>query len=107
MATSANTSRVSAFTLQDHLSKVFSCTATWDAPSAATGGDELDTISCPGVALGDIVLGVSLGVSAAGLAVSAYVSAADVVTVHVANNTGGAVDLASTTVRVLIGRLAS
>jgi hypothetical protein len=107
MATSANSARVSAFTLQDHVAKTFSVTATWDAPSVATGGDEIDTIALSGVALGDIVLGVSLGVSLQGLVATAYVSAADVVTVSLANNTGAAVDLGSTTVRVLIARLAS
>jgi hypothetical protein len=56
------------------------------------------------VALGDMVLGVSLGVSAALGIVTAYVSAANTVTVLVSNLETAALDLASTRVKVLVGR---
>ena len=51
------------------------------------------------------MLACSFGVDAAGLSITAYVSAADVVTIAANNNTGGAVDLASTTIRLVIARL--
>jgi hypothetical protein len=77
-----------------------------DFGSIADGDEASDTIAVPGVALGDIVLGVSASISAADLTITAYVSAANTVTVLVANNTGGAVDLASATYRVVVGHLA-
>ena len=54
--------------------------ATINADSLTTGTNDTDTITVPGVGLGDIVLGVSLGVDVAGMQVTAYVSAANTVT---------------------------
>jgi hypothetical protein len=54
-----------------------------------------------GAALGNFVA-VSFGEDLQGLGATAYVSAANTVTVLLMNNTGGAVDLASTTVRVRV-----
>jgi len=70
------------------------------------GAGTSDTITVPGVALGDIVIGFSFGVSLAGVTATAYVSAADTVTIRIQNESAGTVDLASTTVRVVVGRLA-
>ena len=78
---------------------------TLNLASVADGATGTDTITVPGVALGAIVIGQSFGVSQAGLVIDAYVSAANVVTVAAINDTGGAVDLASTTVRVVVGRM--
>jgi hypothetical protein len=61
-------------------------------------------VAVPGVALGDMVLGFSHGVSEAGLVKRAYVSAANVVTIVTYNPTAGSVDLASTTLNLVIGR---
>jgi hypothetical protein len=47
---------------------------------------------------------MSFGVDLAGMTVTAYVSAADTVTIRFQNESGGAVDLAATTVKILIGR---
>lgn len=80
-------------------------TATLDAGSLVDGAGETDTITVPGVALGDIVLGVSFGVSEAGITITGYVSAANTVSLRVQNESGGTLDLASTTVRLVIGRL--
>jgi hypothetical protein len=52
-----------------------------------------------------MVIGMSAGVSEAGLVRRAYVSAANVVTIATTNTTGGAVNLASTTVKLVIGRM--
>ncbi len=51
-----------------------------------------------------MIIGCSLGVDAAGMQVTAYVSAANVVTVVFNNITAGTVNLAETTIKLLIGR---
>ncbi len=53
-----------------------------------------------GAVLGDYVDSISLGLDAAGLQLSGYVSAANTVTVVLKNDTGAAVNLASTTLSV-------
>jgi hypothetical protein len=80
-------------------------TATLDAGSLVDAAGETDTVAVPGVALGDMVLGCSFAVDEAGLTVTGYVSAAGVVSLRVQNETGGTVDLASTKIRVVVGRL--
>ena len=70
-------------------------TATLDAGSLVDGAGETDTVAVPGVALGDMVLGVSFAVSEAGMSVTAYVSAADTVSIRVQNESTATVDLAS------------
>jgi len=77
---------------------------TLDAGSVSTGATDTDTVTVPGVALGDVVLGFSHGVSEAGLIKRAYVSAANTVTIATYNPTAGSVNLASTTVTLIIGR---
>jgi hypothetical protein len=82
-------------------------TATLDSASVATGaaGAGTDTITVAGVALGDVVLAMSVGVSEAGVVRRAYVSAANTVTVATDNLTGASVDLASTTIKLIVARL--
>lgn len=77
---------------------------TLDAGSVSAGATDTDTITVPGVALGDMVIGFSMGVSEAGLVKRAYVSAANTVTIVTYNPTAGSVNLASTTVQLVIGR---
>lgn len=79
--------------------------ATLDSASVATGATATDTITVPGVALGDMVLGFSVGVSEAGLVRRAYVSSANTVTIVTYNPTAGSVDLASTVVDVVVVRM--
>jgi len=85
----------------------WSVTATLDSASVATGaaGAATDTITVAGVALGDAVIAMSLGVTEAGIVRRAYVSAANTVTVATNNLTGSSVDLASTTIKLIIARL--
>ena len=80
--------------------------ATLDSASVASGaaGAATDTVTVAGVALGDMVLGMSVGVSEAGLVRRAYVSAANTVTIVSYNPTAGDVNLASTTLQLIIGR---
>lgn len=106
MALTSQASRVEANAINDHFVKVFSASGVWDAGSIATGAEAVDTLTIAGVALGDVVLGVSFSVDIADLVASAAVTAANEVTVSLANNTGAAVDLASATVRVVVARLA-
>jgi hypothetical protein len=82
-------------------------TAALDLGNAATGSGTFASsdVTVPGVALGDVVMGVSLEVDTVDTAVVAAVTAANTVTVTVLNNTAGAVNLASATVRIVIARL--
>jgi hypothetical protein len=79
-------------------------TCTLDTAEIADQATGTDTVTVPGVALGDMVLGMSAGVSEGGLVRRAYVSAANTVTIASTNTTGAAVNLASTTVQLVIGR---
>lgn len=80
-------------------------TCTLDTASLATGATTTDTVAVPGVALGDMVVSLSTGVSLAGLQRTAFVSVANVVTIVTQNPTAGTIDLASTTVRFFVARM--
>lgn len=88
--------------------RVLVYTGTLDLGNAATGSGTFASadVTVTGVALGDVVVGVSLGVDTVDTAVIGAVTAANTVTVTVLNNTAGAVNLASTTVRIVVLRLA-
>lgn len=83
---------------------VLTGSATWDAPSLASGAEQTTTVTVTGAKLGDQVTGVSLAVSLAGTTLVGYVSATDTVTVVHRNGTGGAVDLASSTLRATVSK---
>jgi hypothetical protein len=85
-------------------SDTWTVTCTLNSASVADQAAGTDTVTVPGVALGDMVIGMSAGVSEAGLVRRAYVSAADTVTIATTNTTGGAVDIASTTIKLVIAR---
>jgi hypothetical protein len=85
-------------------SEMWEVVATINADSLVDGAGDNDAVAVPGVALGDMILGVSLGVDLAGVTVTAYVSSANTVTVRFQNESAATVDLASTTIRILIGR---
>lgn len=91
---------------QGMFQEMWKVSSTLDVGSLADAAGSSDTITVPGVALGDIVLGFSFGVSLAGITATAYVSAANTVTIRVQNESAGTVDLASTTVKVVVARLA-
>ena len=75
--------------------------ATWDVADLATGTQESKDVTVTGAAIGDFVV-ASLGVDIADMAISAQVVATDTVAVTVLNETGGNVNLASTTVRAFV-----
>ena len=79
--------------------------ATLDAGSLVDGAGETDDITIPGVALGDMVIGASLGVDLVGLTVTCYVSAANTVKFRIQNESGSPADLASSTLRVVVARM--
>jgi|TARA_R100000900_G_scaffold122470_1_gene96950 hypothetical protein len=75
--------------------------ATWDAASIADGDEVAVDVTVPGAALGDFAM-ASLSVDVADLVLSVAVTAANTATAVLANNTGGAVDLGSATLRVRV-----
>lgn len=75
---------------------------THDFADVADGAKATTTVTVTGAALGDFVVAVSVGVDQAGVLLTGYVSAANTVTVDLHNETGGAVNLASTTLRALV-----
>jgi len=81
-------------------------TETVNFGNAATGSGTFASVdvTVPNVALGDIVMGVSMGVDTVDAVVAGAVTAANTVTLTLLNNTTGAVDLASTTCKFIVGR---
>jgi hypothetical protein len=79
-------------------------TATLDAGSLVDGAGETDDVTVPGVALGDMVIGASLGVDLVGLTVTGYVSAANTVNFRIQNESEATVNLAAATLRIVIAR---
>lgn len=76
-------------------------TDTWNPGSISSGGSEEKDITVTGAALGDFCL-ASFSLDLQGLTISSYVSAANTVTVTLANLSGSAVDIASGTVAVIV-----
>lgn len=74
--------------------------------NAATGSGTFASVdvTVPGVALGDMVMGVSMGVDTVDGVVWGAVTAANTVTLTLMNNSAGAIDLASTTAKFIVGR---
>jgi hypothetical protein len=74
--------------------------------NAATGSGTFASLdfTVPGVAIGDMVLGISVGVDTVDGAIVGAVTAANTVTLTLLNNSAGAIDLASTTCKFIVGR---
>ena len=79
----------------------YAVSAAYDPPSIADGAQATTTVTVTGAALGDFVL-ASFSLSLAGVIMTAYVSAADTVTILLQNETGAAVDLAAGTLKVVL-----
>ena len=79
--------------------------ATLDAGSLADQAGETDDVTVAGVALGDMVIGASLGVDLVGLTVTGYVSAANTVKFRIQNESEATVNLDSATLRIVIARM--
>lgn len=86
-------------------SDTWAVNAILNAGSLVDGAGETDDVTIPGVALGDMVIGASLGVDLVGLTVTGYVSAANTVKFRIQNESGSTVDLASSTMRIVVARM--
>lgn len=87
-----------------HVQGALTGTATWDAASVADGAMVSTTVGVADAALGDVaVCSLTVAVPAGALLV-AHVTAVNVVTVTLFNKTGGALDLASATLRATVFR---
>jgi hypothetical protein len=77
-----------------------------DFADAATGSGTFASvdITVPGVALGDMVMGIAVGVDTVDAVIGGAVTAANTVTLTLLNNSAGAINLASTTCRFIVGR---
>lgn len=83
---------------------VYDGSATWDPGSIADGDEEAKEVTVTGARLGDFAI-ASFSLDVTDLVINAAVTAANTATVILANNTGGAIDLASGTVYVrVLGR---
>jgi hypothetical protein len=83
------------------LANVLNGSKTYDPPSLTTGTQTTTTVTVTGAVLGDYARS-SFSLDLQGLTMSAYVSAADTVTVVTLNITGGTLDLAGGTLRVRV-----
>lgn len=91
-----------AMLMRDFGRMQLSGSAAYDPPSIAADTGVTTTVTVPGVALGDIVTGVSFSLDLQGLSVTGWVSTADTVSVRIFNGTAAAVDLASGTLRARV-----
>lgn len=92
--------------LQGIFNEMWAVTETVNFANAATGSGTFASVdvTVPNVALGDIVIGVSMGVDTVDGVVQGAVTAANTVTLTLLNNSAGAIDLASTTCKFIVGR---
>lgn len=92
--------------LQGIFNEMWAVTETVDFANAATGSGTFASVdvTVPNVALGDMLLGVSVGVDTIDGVIYGAVTAANVVTLTLLNNSAGAINLASTTCKFIVGR---
>ena len=91
---------------QGLFSEMWAVSETVDFGNAATGSGTFASVNVtvPGVALGDIVMGVSIAVDTVDTVIAGAVTAANTVTLTVLNNTAGAVNLAPAIVDFIVVR---
>ena len=81
--------------------RILAGSETKDFGSIDDGNEEAEEVTVTGAALGDIAL-VSLSTDIIDLHINADVTAADTVTCVLSNTSGGALDVGSGTLRVLV-----
>lgn len=86
-----------------HLAGYRTATATWDPASIAAAAQATTTVTVTGARLGDTAM-ASFSLDLQGMQMTAYVSAANTVTVVLRNGTAAAIDLASGTLRATVLR---
>lgn len=91
---------------QGLFSEMWAVSESVDFGNAATGSGTFASVdvTVPGVALGDIVMGVSIAVDTVDTVIAGAVTAANTVTLTVLNNTTGAVNLAPAIVDFIVVR---
>ena len=87
--------------LQEVAVTISTASTTWDAGSIADGDEEAKEVTVSGAELGDFAV-ASFSVDVSDLCLDAQVTATDTVTCILSNNTGGAIDLGSGTLRVKV-----
>ena len=80
---------------------ILSGSDTWNPASIADGDEEAKEVTVTGAALGDFAV-ASFSLDVTDLTLTANVTAANTITCVLANNTGGAIDLASGTIYVRV-----
>ena len=90
--------------LQQTVPLFYQGSATFDPANLVDGAGETTTVTVTGARLGDLAF-TSFSLDLQGITATAYVSASDVVSVRLQNETGGAVNLGSGTVRAAALRL--
>lgn len=80
---------------------VLSGTAVYDPASLADGVGATTTVTVTGAALGDVA-DASFSLDLQGIGMTAYVSAADTVSIRLQNESGGTLDLASGTLKAVV-----
>lgn len=83
------------------LASILNGSATYDPPSLVDGTGTTTTVTVTGAALGDFAL-ASFSLDLQGISVTAYVSAANTVSVRLQNESGGTLDLASGTLKARV-----
>lgn len=92
------------FVVNGHVDQVLRASATFNPANLADGAGETTTVTVTGAVLGDFAQ-ASFSLALQGLIVTPSVSAADTVSVRFQNESGGALDLASGTLRVRVHRI--
>lgn len=95
---------VAYFTSRAYNEGGLSGSATYNPPSLADGVGTTTTVTVTGVALADFVTSVSFSLDLQGITLTAYISGADTVSVRFQNESGGTLDLASGTLRVVVAK---
>lgn len=78
-------------------------TATYDPPNLADGAGATTTVTVTGAVLGDTVI-TSFSLDLQGITLTSYVSSSNTVSVRFQNESGGALDLASGTLKSVVLR---
>lgn len=81
-------------------------TSAVDPASLVDGAGETKTVTVTGAALGDFV-DVAPGINTQGMLIWGWVSAANTVSIRIQNETGGALNIASSTWNILVRRPAA
>ena len=91
---------------QGAFSDMWAATLSVNPSSIAAGAEDIATFTIPGLAVGDMVVGVAAGVNLTVDAdVSAFVSAANTLSIRISNvHASVALDLGSSEWKVLVGR---